>query len=89
MNMFPRLVDRDIVRLVGCTRGFPVNQAASSFIFAPIIAWLWIWLAEANRSLDTGEICHWQSCVWLGFLALLGDPERSGSVRHGAGLLSS
>ena len=73
LNLFTdRLVDRT---LFGWSVPAPVFQslnAAFIFIFAPIIAWLWIWLARRNKEPSTPvKFAIGVFGVGLGFLALV------------------
>jgi len=73
LNLFTdRLVDRT---LFGWSVPAPVFQSLNAgfiFIFAPIIAWLWIWLAKRNREPSTPvKFAIGVFGVGLGFLALV------------------
>ena len=73
LNLFTdRLVDRN---LLGWSVPAPVFQALNAgfiFLFAPIIAWLWIWLAKRNREPSTPvKFAIGVFGVGLGFLALV------------------
>jgi proton-dependent oligopeptide transporter, POT family len=73
LNLFTdRLVDRT---LFGWSVPAPVFQslnAAFIFIFAPIIAWLWIWLAKRSKEPSTPvKFAIGVFGVGLGFLALV------------------
>tara|TARA_R110000787_G_scaffold3868_26_gene15068 strand:+ start:1016 stop:2788 length:1773 start_codon:yes stop_codon:yes gene_type:complete len=73
LNLFTdRLVDRT---LLGWSVPAPVFQSLNAgfiFIFAPIIAWLWIWLAKRNREPSTPvKFAIGVFGVGLGFLALV------------------
>ncbi|WP_373008792.1 peptide MFS transporter [Hyphomonas sp.] len=73
LNLFTdRLVDRS---LFGWSVPAPVFQslnAAFIFIFAPIIAWLWIWLAKRDKEPSTPvKFAIGVFGVGLGFLALV------------------
>ncbi|WP_350171281.1 peptide MFS transporter [Hyphomonas sp.] len=73
LNLFTdRLVDRT---LLGWSVPAPVFQSLNAgfiFIFAPIIAWLWIWLAKRNKEPSTPvKFAIGVFGVGLGFLALV------------------
>jgi POT family proton-dependent oligopeptide transporter len=73
LNLFTdRLVDRT---LFGWSVPAPVFQSLNAgfiFLFAPIIAWLWIWLAKRNKEPSTPvKFAIGVFGVGLGFLALV------------------
>ncbi len=81
LNLFTdRLVDKTIL---GWSVPAPVFQSLNAgfiFIFAPIIAWMWIALAKKNREPSTPvKFAFGVFGVGLGFLALVGGIKASGS----------
>ncbi|MEL7492085.1 MAG: peptide MFS transporter [Pseudomonadota bacterium] len=82
LNLFTdRLVDRT---LFGWSVPAPVFQSLNAgfiFIFAPIIAWMWIALAKRGREPSTPvKFSFGVFGVGLGFLALVAGMKASGSV---------
>ncbi len=85
LNLFTdRLVDRS---MMGWSVPAPVFQSLNAgfiFIFAPIIAWLWIWMAKKKIEPSTPvKFAIGVFGVALGFLALVG-----GMNTTGAGMLT-
>jgi POT family proton-dependent oligopeptide transporter len=81
LNLFTdRLVNRSIG---GWEVPAPVFQALNAgyiFLFAPIIAWLWIWLAKKNLNPSTPvKFAFGVFLAGLGFLALVAGMKASGS----------
>ena len=81
LNLFTdRLVDRT---MMGAEVPAPVFQSLNAgfiFIFAPLIAWLWIALAKKNRNPSTPvKFAMGVFMAGLGFLALVGGMKASGS----------
>ena len=76
-----RLVDRTIF---GWSVPGPVFQSLNAgyiFIFAPLVAWLWIWLARRNLNPSTSvKFALGVAMAGLGFLALVGGMKGSGEV---------
>ena len=76
-----RLVDRDIF---GWSVPGPVFQSLNAgyiFMFAPLVAWLWIWLAKRNLNPSTPiKFALGVALAGLGFLALVGGMKGSGEV---------
>jgi len=76
-----RLVDRTIF---GWSVPGPVFQSLNAgyiFIFAPLVAWLWIWLARRNLNPSTPvKFALGVAMAGLGFLALVGGMKGSGEV---------
>ena len=76
-----RLVDRTIF---GWSVPGPVFQSLNAgyiFIFAPLVAWLWIWLARRNLNPSTPvKFALGVGMAGLGFLALVGGMKGSGEV---------
>ena len=82
LNLFTdRLVDKNIL---GWSVPAPVFQSLNAgfiFIFAPIVAWMWIALAKRNREPSTPvKFAFGVFGVGLGFLALVGGMQASGSA---------
>lgn len=73
LNLFTgRLVDRTILGLTIPTTWFQSVNAIFIFIFAPMMAWLWIKLAKVNRNPSTPvKFSFGVFMVGLGFLALV------------------
>ena len=79
-----RLVDTNILGWDVPTPVFQSLNAGFIFIFAPIVAWLWIWLAKRNWEPSTPvKFAFGVMGVGLGYLALVG-----GISSAGAGLLT-
>jgi len=81
LNLFTdRLVDRSIG---GWEVPAPVFQSLNAgyiFIFAPIVAWLWIWLAKRNLNPSTPvKFALGVFLAGLGFLAIVAGMKASGS----------
>jgi POT family proton-dependent oligopeptide transporter len=76
-----RLVDRTIF---GWSVPGPVFQSLNSgyiFLFAPLVAWLWIWLAKRDLNPSTPvKFALGVAMAGLGFLALVGGMQGSGEV---------
>ena len=76
-----RLVDREIF---GWSVPGPVFQSLNAgyiFMFAPLVAWLWIWLAKRNLNPSTPiKFALGVALAGLGFLALVGGMKVSGEV---------
>ena len=76
-----RLVDRTIF---GWSVPGPVFQSLNAgyiFIFAPLVAWLWIWLARRNLNPSTPvKFALGVAMAGLGFLALVGGMKGSCEV---------
>lgn len=82
LNLFTdRLVDRT---MFGWSVPAPVFQSLNAgfiFIFAPLIAWLWIALAKRNMNPSTPvKFAFGVFLAGLGFLALVGGMQASGSA---------
>ncbi len=80
LNLFTtRLVDREIL---GWSVPGPVFQSLNAgfiFIFAPLVAWLWIWLAKRNLNPSTPvKFAIGVALAGLGFLALVAGMKGSG-----------
>jgi len=79
-----RLVDTNILGWDVPTPVFQSLNAGFIFIFAPIVAWLWIWLAKRNWEPSTPvKFAFGVMGVGLGYLALVG-----GISSAGAGMLT-
>ena len=76
-----RLVDRTIF---GWSVPGPVFQSLNAgyiFMFAPLVAWLWIWLAKRNLNPSTPvKFALGVAMAGLGFLALVAGMQGSGDV---------
>ena len=76
-----RLVDRDIF---GWSVPGPVFQSLNAgyiFMFAPLVAWLWIWLAKRDLNPSTPiKFALGVALAGLGFLALVAGMKGSGEV---------
>ena len=76
-----RLVDREIF---GWSVPGPVFQSLNAgyiFMFAPLVAWLWIWLAKRNLNPSTPiKFALGVALAGLGFLALVAGMRGSGEV---------
>ena len=78
-----RLVDRSMFGISVPTPVFQALNAGFIFIFAPIVAWLWIWLAKRGRNPSTPvKFALGVFMAGLGFYALVAGMGVSG----GAGL---
>jgi POT family proton-dependent oligopeptide transporter len=82
LNLFTaRLVDREIF---GWSVPGPVFQSLNAgyiFIFAPIIAWMWIWLAKRKLNPSTPvKFAIGVAFAGLGFLSLVAGMKGSGGV---------
>jgi len=82
LNLFTaRLVDREIL---GWSVPGPVFQSLNAgfiFIFAPLMAWLWIWLARRNLNPSTPvKFALGVTMAGLGFLVLVAGMENSGAM---------
>ena len=76
-----RLVDREIF---GWSVPGPVFQSLNAgyiFLFAPLVAWLWIWLAKRDLNPSTPiKFALGVALAGLGFLALVAGMKGSGEV---------
>ncbi|MGB2154607.1 MAG: peptide MFS transporter [Porticoccaceae bacterium] len=82
LNLFTaRLVDREIM---GWSVPGPVFQSLNAgfiFIFAPVMAWLWVWLARRNLNPSTPvKFALGVAMAGLGFLALVAGMQGTGAV---------
>ena len=82
LNLFTaRLVDREIM---GWSVPGPVFQSLNAgfiFLFAPLMAWLWVWLARRNLNPSTPvKFALGVAMAGLGFLALVAGMQGSGAV---------
>ena len=82
LNLFTaRLVDREIF---GWSVPGPVFQSLNAgyiFIFAPIVAWLWVWLSKRNMNPSTPvKFAIGVAMAGLGFLSLVAGMKGSGAV---------
>ncbi len=82
LNLFTdRLVDRDFF---GWSVPAPVFQSLNAFFiftFAPLIAWLWVWLAKRNLNPSTPvKFALGVSLAGLGFLVLVAGMKMTGSA---------
>lgn len=82
LNLFTtRLVDRE---MFGWSVPGPVFQSLNAgyiFIFAPLIAWLWIWLAKRNLNPSTPvKFAIGVAFAGLGFLSLVAGMKGSGDT---------
>jgi POT family proton-dependent oligopeptide transporter len=82
LNLFTaRLVDRE---MFGWSVPGPVFQSLNAgfiFLFAPIMAWLWIWLAKRKLNPSTPvKFALGVAMAGLGFLALVGGMKGSGAM---------
>ncbi len=80
LNLFTdRLVDRE---MLGWSVPAPVFQSLNAgyiIIFAPLLAWLWIWLAKRNLNPSAPvKFAFGVAMAGLGFLALVGGMTTSG-----------
>lgn len=75
-----RLVDRNILGWSVPTPVFQSLNAGFIFLFAPLIAWLWVWMAKKNIEPSTPvKFSMGVFGVGLGFLALVGGMSTSGA----------
>jgi POT family proton-dependent oligopeptide transporter len=76
-----RLVDRE---MFGWSIPGPVFQSLNAgyiFLFAPLVAWLWIWLAKRNLNPSTPvKFALGVAMAGLGFLSLVAGMKGSGEV---------
>lgn len=84
LNLFTaRLVDRDIL---GWSVPGPVFQSLNAgfiFLFAPLIAWLWVWLARRNANPSTPvKFALGVAMAGLGFLVLVAGMKSSGDMGY-------
>ncbi|MDC0517270.1 oligopeptide:H+ symporter [bacterium] len=84
LNLFTaRLVDRDIL---GWSVPGPVFQSLNAgfiFLFAPLIAWLWVWLARRNANPSTPvKFAIGVAMAGLGFLVLVAGMKSSGDMGY-------
>ena len=82
LNLFTaRLVDREIL---GWSVPGPVFQSLNAgfiFIFAPLIAWLWVWLARRKLNPSTPvKFALGVAMAGLGFLTLVAGMKGTGAV---------
>ena len=82
LNLFTaRLVDREIM---GWSVPGPVFQSLNAgfiFLFAPLMAWLWVWLARRKLNPSTPvKFALGVAMAGLGFLALVAGMQGSGAV---------
>jgi POT family proton-dependent oligopeptide transporter len=82
LNLFTaRLVDRE---MMGVSIPGPVFQSLNAgfiFIFAPLLAWLWIWLARRELNPSTPvKFAIGVAMAGLGFLTLVAGMKGSGAV---------
>ena len=82
LNLFTaRLVDREIL---GWSVPGPVFQSLNAgfiFIFAPLIAWLWVWLARRKLNPSTPvKFALGVAMAGLGFLALVAGMKGTGDI---------
>ncbi|NNC99184.1 MAG: peptide MFS transporter [Gammaproteobacteria bacterium] len=76
-----RLVDRTIWGWSVPTPVFQALNAGYIFLFAPVFAWLWIWLAKRNLNPSTPvKFACGVAFAGLGFLSLVWGMNGSGSV---------
>ncbi len=76
-----RLVDRTMFGISVPSPVFQGLNAAFIFIFAPLIAWLWIWLAKRGRNPSTPvKFALGVFMAGLGFYALVGGMGVSGGT---------
>ncbi len=84
LNLFTaRLVDRE---MMGWSVPGPVFQSLNAgfiFMFAPLMAWLWIWLARRKLNPSTPvKFALGVAMAGLGFLALVAGMKSSGAVGY-------
>ncbi|MDC0088436.1 oligopeptide:H+ symporter [Porticoccaceae bacterium] len=82
LNLFTaRLVDREIL---GWSVPGPVFQSLNAgfiFIFAPLMAWLWVWLARRHLNPSTSvKFALGVAMAGLGFLLLVAGMQSSGEI---------
>ena len=82
LNLFTaRLVDREIL---GWSVPGPVFQSLNAgfiFIFAPLVAWLWVWLARRKLNPSTPvKFALGVAMAGLGFLALVAGMKGTGDI---------
>ena len=76
-----RLVDRTIFGMEVPTPVFQALNAGYIFIFAPFVAWLWIWLAKRKLNPSTPvKFAIGVAFAGLGFLSLVAGMKASGDV---------
>lgn len=76
-----RLVDRTILGWSVPTPVFQALNAGYIFLFAPLIAWLWIWLARRNLNPSTPvKFAFGVALAGLGFLSLVAGMKGSGTT---------
>ena len=76
-----RLVDRTIMGWSVPTPVFQALNAGYIFLFAPLIAWLWIWLARRNLNPSTPvKFAFGVALAGLGFLSLVAGMKGSGTT---------
>lgn len=82
LNLFTtRLVDKTVFGMEVPAPVFQALNAGFIFLFAPIIAWMWIALAKRNREPSTPvKFSIGVFLVGLGFLALVGGIKASGAA---------
>lgn len=86
LNLFTdRLVDKT---MFGWDVPAPVFQSLNAgyiFLFAPLVAWLWLWLEKRNLNPSTPvKFAFGVALAGLGFLALVGGMKGSGSTGYTA-----
>jgi len=86
LNLFTdRLVDK---AMLGWNVPAPVFQSLNAgyiFLFAPLVAWLWLWLEKRNLNPSTPvKFAFGVALAGLGFLALVGGMKSSGSTGYTA-----
>jgi POT family proton-dependent oligopeptide transporter len=82
LNLFTdRLVDKTVFGVEVPAPVFQSLNAGFIFIFAPIVAWLWIFLAKRKMEPSTPvKFAFGVALAGLGFLALVGGMKASGSA---------
>ena len=82
LNLFTaRLVDREILGLSVPGPVFQSLNAGFIFLFAPLIAWLWIWLAKRDLNPPTAvKFALGVAMAGIGFLALVAGMRGSGEI---------
>lgn len=76
-----RLVDRTIMGWSVPTPVFQALNAGYIFLFAPLVAWLWIWLAKRNMNPSTPvKFAGGVALAGLGFLSLVWGMKGSGAA---------
>ncbi len=82
LNLFTaRLVDREIFGLSVPGPVFQSLNAGFIFLFAPLMAWLWVWLARRKLNPSTPvKFAIGVAMAGLGFLALVAGMRGSGEI---------